>query len=58
MTFDAIPGFELPGKVSKIKLYGDTKQGDIVYTVIITPDQQDTRLRWNMTAKVSIQSEK
>ncbi len=55
VSFDAIPGLELPGKVSKIRLYGDTKQGDIVYTVIVTPDQQDTRLRWNMTAKVSIQ---
>jgi HlyD family secretion protein len=55
MTFDAIPGLELPGKVTKIKPYGESKQGDIVYTVIITPDQQDTRLLWNMTAKVSIE---
>ena len=56
VTFDAIPGLELTGHVSQIKPYGDTRQGDIVYTVVVTPDQQDARLRWNMTAKVSIES--
>jgi HlyD family secretion protein len=56
VTLDAIPGLELSGYVSQIKPYGDTRQGDIVYTVIVTPDQQDERLRWNMTAKVSIGS--
>jgi HlyD family secretion protein len=55
MTFDAIPGLELPGKVSKIKAYGGTRQGDIVYTLVIAPNQQDPRLRWNMTAKVTIE---
>jgi HlyD family secretion protein len=58
MTFDGVPGLELPGKVSKIRSYGDTKQGDIVYTVIVTPDQQDARLRWNMTSKVRIDAGK
>ena len=57
MTFDAIPGLELPGKVGKIRSYGDNKQGDIVYTVYVTPDQQDARLRWNMTAKVNISTQ-
>jgi HlyD family secretion protein len=56
VTFDAIPGLELSGHVSQIKPYGDTRQGDIVYTVTITPDQHDERLRWNMTAKVSLGS--
>jgi HlyD family secretion protein len=56
VTFDAIPGLELSGHVSQIKPYGNTRQGDIVYTAIVTPDQQDERLRWNMTAKVSIGS--
>jgi HlyD family secretion protein len=58
LTFDAIPGLQLPGKVTNIKPYGESHQGDIVYTVVITPDQQDPRLRWNMTAKVSIESVK
>ena len=56
VTFDAIPGLELSGHVSQIKPYGDNRQGDIVFTITITPDQQDERLRWNMTAKVSIGS--
>lgn len=54
LTFDAIPGLELSGKVKLVKPFGGTKQGDIVYTVVVTPDQQDSRLRWNMTAKVAI----
>ncbi len=55
MTFDAIPDLELAGKVVKIRLFGESRQGDIVYTVIIVPDNQDPRLRWNMTAKASIE---
>ncbi len=54
ITFDAIPDLELSGKVTSIKGFGDNKQGDIVYTVVIKLDKQDPRLRWNMTAKVSL----
>ena len=54
MTFDALPGLELSGHVSRIKPFGDSRQGDIVYTVVVAPDQRDARLRWNMTAKVAI----
>ncbi len=54
LTFDALPDLQLSGKVTEIGSYGATRQGDIVYTVVVTPDQQDPRLRWNMTAKVSI----
>ena len=56
VTFDALPDLELTGRVSAVKPYGESKQGDIVYTVNITLDRQDPRLRWNMTAKVSIES--
>lgn len=55
VTLDAIPGLEMAGKVTRMKLYGENKQGDIVYTAIISPDRQDERLRWNMTAQVSIE---
>jgi multidrug resistance efflux pump len=55
MTFDAIPGLELAGKVTRIDSLGQNRQGDIVYTVTVKPDQMDDRLRWNMTAKVSIE---
>ena len=54
MTFDAIPGLELTGTVSRIRPLGENKQGDITYVLTITPDRQDERLRWNMTAAVSI----
>jgi HlyD family secretion protein len=54
MTFDAIPGLELIGRVSHIRPLGENKQGDITYVVTITPDRQDARLRWNMTVSASI----
>jgi HlyD family secretion protein len=54
MTFDALPGLELAGKVARIKEYGESKQGDITYTVVIAPDHPEARLRWNMTAAVKI----
>jgi HlyD family secretion protein len=54
ITFDALPGVSLPGKVTGVKGFGENQQGDIVYTVTVTPDQWDARLRWNMTASVSI----
>lgn len=54
LTFDALPGVTLPGKVVQIKPIGVNKQGDITYTVVIAPDQWDERLRWNMTAVATI----
>jgi multidrug resistance efflux pump len=54
VTVDALPGVEFPGKVTRIRGYGENRQGDIVYTVTVQPDRQDDRLRWNMTAAVNI----
>jgi len=54
VTLDAIPDLELTGKVVSIKGFGENKQGDIVYTIVVKLDKQDPRLRWNMTAKVTI----
>jgi hypothetical protein len=54
ISFDALPDLEIPGKVVDIQNYGKNYQGDIVYKVTIKPDQWDDRLRWNMTATVSI----
>jgi HlyD family secretion protein len=54
VTLDAITDLELTGKVASIKGFGENKQGDIVYTVVVKLDKQDPRLRWNMTAKVTI----
>jgi multidrug resistance efflux pump len=54
ITVDAIPGLELLGEVARIRSIGESKLGDITYTVIITPDEHDDRLRWGMTAMVVI----
>jgi len=54
IVFDGIPGLELTGRVVRIQGFGESKQGDIVYKVTIKPDHQDPRLRWNMTADVTI----
>ena len=54
LSFDGIPGLEIPGKVSMIRPYGEKKRGDITYTVTITPERWDDRLRWMMTAQIAI----
>jgi HlyD family secretion protein len=51
VTLDAVPELELAGKVASIKGFGENRQGDIVYTIVIKLDKQDPRLRWNMTAR-------
>lgn len=57
ITFDAIPALTLEGKVARIRQLGENRQGDIVYKAFVTPDKQDARLRWNMTASVTIDRE-
>jgi multidrug resistance efflux pump len=54
ITVDAIPDLRLSGKVSRIEVIGQKKVGDMTYTVVVTPDQHDSRLRWNMTASVTV----
>jgi HlyD family secretion protein len=54
MSFDAIPDLKLPGTVSRIRALGENRQGDITYVVTVMPARHDARLRWNMTASVTI----
>jgi HlyD family secretion protein len=54
LTFDAIKDLELSGTVVRIKPLGVEKLGDVTYTVVIQPDEQDPRLRWKMTAVATI----
>lgn len=56
ITFDALPGVTIPGKVSRIKptAIGDAAATESTYTVIVMPDSQDERVRWNMAASVAI----
>ena len=54
LSFDGIPGLEIPGKVMTIRPYGEKKRGDITYTVTIAPERWDDRLRWMMTSQIAI----
>jgi multidrug resistance efflux pump len=54
VQIDAIPDLQLRGTVERIGGYGENQQGDIVYTVVVVLDRTDARLRWNMTAAVTI----
>ena len=56
ITFDALPETTMTGKVTRIRPIGENKQGDITYTVIVTPDEQDPLLRWNMTATTVVKT--
>lgn len=55
-TFSALPELEMSGKVTHINALGQPMSSNTpaTYVVVITPDQQDARLRWNMTATVTI----
>lgn len=55
VTFDAIADLALRGHVQRIKPLGQSRQGDVTYTVVIALERQDARLRWNMTAIVAFE---
>ena len=57
VTFDAIPDLELTGTVAQIKSLGINKQGDITYTVVIDLGEGDERLKWNMTAFATFETD-
>lgn len=54
VSIDALPNMSFDGKVIEIKEIGETKRGDITYTVVIALQQNDPRLRWNMTSPIMI----
>lgn len=54
LNFDAIPDLEMSGTVKRVRPIGEDNRGDIVYTVIIDPAQQDPRFLWNMTTVVTL----
>ena len=56
LAFDALPGVTIPGTISRIRPIGEDNRGDIVYTAIVTPQMQDQRFLWNMTAVVTLPS--
>jgi HlyD family secretion protein len=55
VNFYALPGLELAGKVVEIHRIGQTEgNSEVAYEVIVELDQGDERLRWNLTASISI----
>lgn len=54
VTLDAIPEVMFTGWVESVESLGENKQGDITYTAVIALDQQDERLKWKMTASVTL----
>lgn len=55
LTFDAIPDLTMTGTVKRVRPIGEDNRGDIVYTVVIDPAQQDERFLWNMTTVVTLE---
>jgi len=53
VRFDAVPDLGIIGRVTNIKPFGENRQGDVVYTVVLTLETPDERLRWNMTTSVT-----
>ena len=55
ISFFAVPGLQLIGKVARIKPLGTDDHSKVIYTVVIAPEHWDDRLRWNMSAQVTIE---
>lgn len=54
VTFEALPNVTLTGTVDQIQVRGTGDAGNVVFAVAIKPDTTNDKLRWNMTATVSI----
>ena len=57
VTLDGVPGVEIPATVARIGTFGESRQGGIVYEVVVTPDGAvPDGTRWNMTATIAIET--
>lgn len=55
ISFDGQPGMVIPGRVERIALYGQDRQGDVAFRVIVAPTGAvPATVRWNMTVTISI----
>jgi len=57
LTFDAIDGLEITGKVSSVDLVGTVSQGVVSYPVKIVLDTQDDRIKSGMSVSAGIITE-
>ncbi|HYO44225.1 MAG TPA: HlyD family efflux transporter periplasmic adaptor subunit [Candidatus Limnocylindrales bacterium] len=55
ITLDAIPGVIIPGTVARIGAYGESRQGGVVYEVVVVPvGEVPDAVRWNMTTTIAL----
>ncbi|MBI5138201.1 MAG: HlyD family efflux transporter periplasmic adaptor subunit [Candidatus Vogelbacteria bacterium] len=54
LTFDAIPNLTVDGVVQSVDSIGTVSQGVVTYTVKLSLDTQDTRIKTNMSASAKI----
>lgn len=54
ISFEALPDLHLSGVIDAIKPLGVNQFGDINYTITVRPNTWDARLRWQMSATITI----
>ena len=53
VKLDALPEVQMTAQVEYIEKYGQNRQSDMVYAVVLKLDQPEPRLHWNMNAIVT-----
>jgi HlyD family secretion protein len=54
LTFDAIDGLTVSGKVTEVDTIGTVSQGVVTYTITLSLDTQDDRIKSGMSASAAI----
>jgi RND family efflux transporter MFP subunit len=54
ITFNALPDVVLNGHVARIQVRGTNDNGEVMFAVIVAPDEHLDQLRWNMSATARI----
>ncbi len=57
LAVDALPDVALTGVVERIGDVGESKKGDVSYTIVVRPNEDDSRLKWNMTVAATFAGE-
>lgn len=58
VTLDGLPGVVIDGTVTDVSGYGQERQGDVMYTVVVEPDAAvPDGIRWNMRSTIAISTD-